>query len=96
MDIALKKMLKGRKTLLFKRRHLMATSKVQYCTQSRFAFMYHFILMNNRNYRCFDDSYFDALLDELNKTKQSLAKDVPVNRLKKEADFVYKSSLGYM
>lgn len=74
----------------------MAASRVQYCTQSRFAFMYHFILMNNRNYRHFDDMYFDALMDELNKTKSSLAENVPMNRLKKEADFIYKSSLGHM
>ena len=74
----------------------MAASRVQYCTQSRFAFMYHFILMNNRNYREFDDNYFDALLDELKKTKSSLAENVPKERLKEEADFVYKSSLGYL
>lgn len=74
----------------------MATSKIQYSTGSRRTFMVHFILLNNRKFRAFTDEYFDALLDELNRTKSSLIDNIPKEQLKEEADILYRSSLGYL
>lgn len=74
----------------------MTTSRVQYCTHSRRTFMLHFIMMNNRKFGSFTDEYFDSLVDEMARIKNSLANEVPIDELKEEANILYKSSLGQL